>query len=285
MAGETIVNGKADMTELAKYLYDLGMRAQGGINIKGMKPESGVPIVFLPEGIKPVSLAEFVPSQPDRKRADIKFQDIGSFVEYVNEQKELRTRIFAKLASDSAEFQAIIDFQGNLLTESSWMTHHARLILTPSQQWEAWKNNNKKVLNQEEFADFLKERRLDVVKPNGATLLEIITTLEATSGAKCVSAIPTNKGRHIEFKEDVIARAGKDGYLDVPETLKLNIPIFEGMEAQEIEVDFILRVGSGNVTLGYRMLLVEEMLSQALMAVRNTIRDATSLPVYIGSVS
>lgn len=270
--------------EAVRQIFDYGRKSLP-LDVRKITASSATQAALIPEGMKIVDLKEFVPETPDRKRVKVSLYDMESFIQYVNEQKTESSRIFGNIASVPYMFTAIIDYHGAAGKEASWMTHNVDFTLKTSPEWKIWESINGKLMPQDAFVEFLKDNAFCVVEPAGATLLEIAMTLEATSGSRCVSKTRTNSGIHIEFKEDVSARAGADGSLTIPDKIKIKIPLFEGQEPLEIEGDFKFRTDSGKMAFGIRLLSLDGIIRESIKSITAAIREKTALPVFLGSVN
>jgi uncharacterized protein YfdQ (DUF2303 family) len=253
------------------------------LNVKKLKTESGFNhLALIPEGMELADLSPYVPVLPERKQVDVFFSDIDSFIEYINEQKEETTRIFAD--TQNKLFRGIIDYHGTERGAAQWLEHSAILKLRESEEFKVWNGANNKFFNQEEFCLFLKDYRLDIAEPDGATLIEIAMTLEATAESRCVSKVRTNEGMRLDFKEDVQARAGADGALTIPDTLKIKIPLFLGTDPIELTADFKFRVNSGTVSFAFRLLGMEKVIRDSIKEAVEKIRKETETPVFEAEV-
>ena len=137
-------------------------------------------------------------------------------------------------------------------------------------------------LNQSEFSEFLKDNRRLIVHPDGATMLEIAMTLEATTQSRVKGSVRTNAGTHIEYKEDIDAKAGKDGKIVIPDSIMFRVPIFLGMPDADIDADFKFRKMEGQIFFAYRMLSIEAGIRNVVKNSTEYIKGKTEIPVFNG---
>lgn len=235
---------------------------------------------LVPEGLRLINVDEMIPDHPRYKSESRNFIDLASFVAYVNEQKNDCSRIFGQIREEPYIFDAVIDYHGTADGPANLCKHHAVLELTLSREFSTWYSINDKMMPQTDFAEFLKDNRLDIVSPDNATVLGLVMELQATSESRCVGKVPTNAGMAFNFEETTTAsRNGQK--IDVPNQIVLNMPVFDGMGNESITLDFKFRVQSGTLFFGIRMIGVERMMRNALLAARNQIAEKTSLPVYL----
>lgn len=266
--------------ELAKFAYELGQEGKTIVPVKINQENFGAQLALVPEGQKVVNLLDYLPTRPARKQAGLKFYDAASFVAYVNEQKSDATRIFASIRQEPYEFKAIIDWHERAGGSADWCQHIATLNLALSEQFRTWRSHDGDMMSQTEFAEFIKDNRFDVLEPSGAAVLQLAMELEATAESKCVGKVRTNDGMTVSFSESVNASVGGQK-VDIPEKLTLKMPVFEGMDAQEIVCDFKFRPVNGGLLFGFRMLGVDKMLRDAVKAAQLRISTETELPVYV----
>lgn len=273
----TEINGDA-LGNLVQYGKQLA-------NIRDMLIGAETRIAFVPEGLVATDLSKFFPSIPDRKRITVNLIDVESFIEYINENKSGATRIFADTSKMPYRFTAAIDYHepgpdGN----PSWITHIVVLTMTVSDEWKAWTERDNKSFEQMDFVNFLQDNRLDIIDPPGARIEEIALTLQLTTGGRCQSKINLNNGStHIEFKQDVEAKAGADGSLTVPKELRLSISPFLGLEPKEINADLRYKITSGKIVWGYKLMQPQVLVRAISQEAVNTIRENTGIPVFLGS--
>jgi len=290
--GVNVQKSSINVTEVNKdaleYMFQLGERQSTFSSVQKYNEDGSVPFIIVPgaDGLKVVNLSEELKkANPDRKRINLEFFDVSSFVEYVNEHKSDSTRIFVENQQAPYKFTAIIDYhEPGAAGMANWMTHRASLILRASDEFSAWKGMNKKSFEQAGFVEFLKDRRRDIFTPSGATLMEIALTLEATTQSRVTSKVRTNTGIHIEFKEDVNAKAGINSSLDIPEEIQLNIPIFQGMPCIPLNAEFIFRINSGTLIFAYRLIEIDTIIQNAVKSTQALIRENTNLPCFIGKI-
>lgn len=233
-----------------------------------------------PAGLEIVNLKDYLPEYPERKEVKYTFTSVASFCQYVNEQKNEYSRIFAKLRESPYVFDAVIDHHQTAAGHADWCRHHAILELRLSEQFQTWKEIDGKMNPQAAFALYLKDNRYDIVTPDNASVLQLVMELEANADCRCVGKVPTNNGTAFSFREDV-ATSVNGQKVEVPTELTLSIPVFEGMPDQEIRCDFNFRMKEGYMFFGVKMLGVERMLRNAVMAARAEIEQVVELPVFV----
>ena len=242
---------------------------------------AGVPAVILPEGYE-LKMLEHTLSAPVRKKGVTLLNDADSFIAMVNDQKvEGSTRLFSTI--NPPTFTAVFNHNGS---EPGWGDHRARYNAPLSPEWVAWTEIDGKQRNQVELAQFIENNLVDVVKPDGATLLEICRTLEAKKKVNFSSAIRLSDGSHqFTYEEDVQGSAQK-GAMAVPEQFSIGIPVFENGEKWAIDVRLRYRIqDGGKLTMWLELIRPHKVIDQAVKELRQRIAEATGLQMLNGTPS
>lgn len=262
-----------------KQCYEWGQRSKELVPQElGQNNKNGV-VGLIPEGMQLVRLDEYLPDRPRRKQVDMTLKNVKSFVQYVNEQKSEYTRIFGHM-EEPYSFLAVIDYHGVSGAAADWCEHKVTLALSLSEQYRCWKRISGEWFKQEDFVEFLKDNRLDIVYPDNGQILQLCMELDAHKDSRCTGKVQTNAGVAFSFVEDVQTSC-RGEKVEVPTSIRLRIPIFEGIPPVDIECDFKFRLTQGIMAFGVRMLGVEKMLRDALDKARQEIEEQTSLPVYL----
>ena len=282
MAANEIISISAEKSsEFLKEAVKLG-KDLAGIKFQGISHSTENQLAVIPDGLKIVNLQEFVPLKPDRKRMTVRLQDIESFIEYVNEQKNENTRIFCQTLNLPYSFTAAIDFHGPNGKDPSFITHKVILDLTFTDEWKKWTERDGKKFGQVEFSEFLEANRLNIIKPDGAEILEIARTLEAKKDASFRNTLREHNG-DTNFMYVETTTASTPGKFIIPESFELKISPFLGIEPQTLSAYFRFRIESGKLFLFYQLIrphiLIEEVVKKSIAK----IKKGVTLTVYHGS--
>ncbi|MBD9406236.1 YfdQ family protein [Acidovorax sp. ACV02] len=240
---------------------------------------AGTPGFILPEGYEFKELSHLLPA-PTRKKGTTTLNDAESFIAVVNDQKaESRTRLFSTI--DPPTFTAVFNHIG---AEAGWGDHRARYNAPLSPEWKAWNGMNGVHKSQVELAQFIENNLVDVVNPDGATLLEICRTLEAKKKVNFASAIRLSDGSHqFTYEEDVQGTAQK-GQLKVPEEFIIGIPVFENGAKWQLNVRLRYRIqDGGRLTMWIELIRPHKTIEAAVAELRKQIADETKLPILNGT--
>lgn len=219
-------------------------------------PQGGMGLI-VPEGYAVQHIPPLDKPLTRIKEAPV-FLALESFAEYVNDFKDTDTRIFAA-TTPSPAILAVLDYHrgvdGDKGPVPDYGAHRATFVPQPSPQWTRWTSIDGKLLPQRDFAEFIEENLVDVVRPMDgntpvpgypypADLLEIVKTLKVTKQVEIESAANLANGFvQIKYHEEGSA-ASKKGAIEVPTKICLGIPVFFGETPYRVECFLRYRAGT-----------------------------------------
>lgn len=221
---------------------------------------------------------------PVRKTGHANLTEPTSFAHYIRAHAEpLRTALFAD--RDAGRIVALLNTHtADADGEAGWGDHRATLTLRQTPGWAAWTQASGKLVDQIQFAEFLEDRAADVVDPDAARLLEIATSIEATTSAAMKSASRLDNGEvKLRYEETIDARAGQAGDLTIPSRIELALSPYEGMDPYKVTARFRYRLNNGSLRLGIVLDRPEDILRAAFGDVTGLIETTTSQVVLHGT--
>lgn len=245
-----------------------------------------VPMIAVPQGVTLHGVEQNLPV-PRRKRATVHLCDAESLIRYVMAHAEDNTTIFATANDSGSVFCAVLDYHhAGVEGAPQWGSHQAIYNAAHSVEWKRWTARDGKLLSQEDMARFIEDNRADIEEPDGATLLELVRSMEATSKAEFKSAVRLDNGdRSLTYQHTTDARAGQKGELEVPEGFLLSLPVFEGGAVFNLAARFRYRINGGTLQVYYELDGPHKVIDLAHSALRDKIARETSLIVLNGRVS
>lgn len=237
--------------------------------------DKSVPFVIVPQNTEAKALDHLFPPQFIKQRVTL--LDAGSFVEYVNRFKSPNTLIFANVEAVSATFTAVLDYhEANDGTNfAARCAHIATFTTQPTPEWTEWLAMNKERMTQLEFAEWLEEHAPLFVKPTGAELLEIVTTLEGKQEVRFTSGMRLQSGANeLNYEEDINAAGGsgtRAGKLKIPQTVTAGIAPFHGASPYKIEARLKYRIESRKVTFWLETINLAGITRDALILIAKEI--------------
>jgi uncharacterized protein YfdQ (DUF2303 family) len=182
----------------------------------------------------------------------------------------------------------VIDYDGPQLADRG--VHRATLQLNHSPEWQTWRmaaaNTKARGFTQEEFAEFLEENGVNIITPDAANLMELVTTMQVTRQVNYKRAINLADGR----QQFTYMNDGDTGAVEFPSRLVLGIPVFKGGEHYRVEIILRYRLQEGG-SLRFALIVhrADEILRTALMGNGAdimgdivAIQEQTGVPVHIG---
>lgn len=261
-----------DLATAATVIRDLAsQQVQAPIDVA-----PNVKLVFRPEGIQieEVDLEQYQ-TAPNSIREQMSFHDPESFIGYVNEFK-LDGKALLLFDDEAATFTCVFGFSEP--GKPTWGKHVARMTLRHSDEWKVWDGHNKKASGQLAFGRFIEENSLDIVQPDGATLLELVMAFEATKTAAFKSSQRLKDGRvQFQYTEDI-----QTGAVEIPESITLGIPVYLGQPKRQIKLRFRYRIEESKLQIWYEIAQRERLLRAAAEDVISAVRVGTELQVMCG---
>lgn len=219
---------------------------------------------------------------PRRKRGSVTVRDAASLVGVIKKHAQAGAEVYADV--DSLRITAVLNAGADI--EPGWGDHRATLALRATKAWVEWLGKNAKFLSQTEFAEFIEQRLVDVIEPEGADLLELAQTFKATKAVAFESSKRLSTGQvQLTYKEDIAAKAGTRGQIDIPETFTLGLIPFDGARAYKVTARLRYRIQDAALVLGYVLERPEDVLESAFADVAAEISTAVDIPVWAGTPS
>ncbi len=158
-----------------------------------------------------------------------------------------------------------------------------RLEFTP--RMLAWRRHDRAMLSQQVFAEHLEDRMRDVVSPPAADLLEIAQTLTMSTQIDFRSGHRLRDGQTtLKYVEETDAQGGTDGQLEIPGEFDLALPVFVGDDGDRpIRARFRYRLRNGDLTLGYILDDVDQLIEDAFTELVARVTNETEIPVIYGA--
>jgi uncharacterized protein YfdQ (DUF2303 family) len=246
-------------------------------------PEGMAPFIMVPKEMEREDLENLLP-KPTRIRNTVAFQDLASFIAYVNLFKTPDSRIFSVRGSSAATMTACLDYhKAAAVPEPSWCGHSATYACPPSREWITWMEKNKFSFDQEGFSDFLETNMGDVQTPPGATLMELALTLAIKKDVSFASGIRLQDGAsQFLYNENIETMGGKEGKLTLPDRFTLALAPFDGGQKYAVTARLRYRLNGRKLTFTYELLEVHRVMKDAFDGVRTETEKATSIPVWLG---
>lgn len=202
-----------------------------------------------------------------------------AFVHYVNRFKRGPTTVFAKAVPPKVV--GLIDYHDGTTPDRC---EHVAVFEPPfSEEWARWRAIDGTPMGQIAFAEFIEENTIDVVEPDGASLLDIVTGLQAHKKVTFESGIRLHDGSNqLTFHEQV--EANGRGTIKVPSEFSIGVPVFFGGDAYRVRCMLRYRIDEGKLAFTIRMLRRTFIEQTAFQDVAKAVAEGTGLTVIDGWV-
>lgn len=266
-----------------------------GVQLGGQAPKdpasrSGFevfPYVVVPRGAELKSLAgQYVRELPRRRTGLVALGDAASFCRYVTAFKLTETLVFAD--PDTNVLTAIFDYhEAGPSGAPRWGGHRATLTLRHTTAWTNWTQTDGKKVSQLEFAEFIENNLMDIADPDGATILQISRSLEATKTVGFASGLRLSSGEtQLTYTEKIDATSGVDTKrMTIPERFVIGVVPFDGgTEKYRVEARLRYRIGGGGaLTLGVDLLRPDLVEDDAFNQTLQAIKTAIGVDILVGA--
>jgi uncharacterized protein YfdQ (DUF2303 family) len=228
-------------------------------------------IMLLHKDYKIENLDKFL-DKPTRIRETIQVGDIESLIEYTNKFKAEGVTPLGFALPD--KIGAVLDYHdGN----PSWGTHVVFYAFEETLEWKDWIEKDEHQFGQLELGEFIEDHIDNIMEPQAAKLLEIVTSFQENRTANLTSAVNTQNGMvKLTFLEDA-----KQGEVIMPQKLKLGIAPFKHSPIYGIEAKVRYRVAGPAVKIWYRLNRPDKVKDDAIKSFRDVYAEKSGLKVLL----
>lgn len=271
----------ADVNEkFLAELVKLGRLTSGAQVVTG----GNVPFVIVPDGCQLKPVPELVyndhADRPERIKGNVGVLDPESFVEYYTKFSDPNSRVFAY--EPEIKVIGVLDYHAAGEIMPRWCQHRVTLTLRQSEEWKVWLTNNNKQKTQAEFAEFLEQNSMDIVRPSPSHIVEVARDLQATTEVEFGAGVRMQDGQvRFKYTETTKATVGA-GQLAVPEQFTIGIPAFVGGVRVDMQALLRFRNREGKLVIWYTLIRPEEVMRTAFLAARDAIAEALAITIING---
>lgn len=257
---------------------------------------AGVPFVMLPGSDGEWTFhnhGKLLPA-PQRKTGNITTHDVDSFIDVVKRHGSLsdcNIYLDVNYAANKVNAKAVFNDHGDGLGQPGWQDFTATFAPSFSEEWKRWQGNNKRAMEQVEFAHFLEENIGDITTPDGtqlptgADVLTFVSKLEETRKVKYGSGVNLQNGMvQLEFIEE--GDNGTKGRLELFKEFAIGIrPFFNG-DAYSIRALLRHRIdrNNGQIKFWFELQRPDRVLEDASKSVIERIKGETGQHIIFGTL-
>lgn len=174
-------------------------------------------------------------------------------------------------------------FDDNGQEAPGWKQHKAVLQLETTPEWDHWVKKDGEMMSQEDFANHVEVGLEDIGEPDAADVLEMAQTFHAKASSTFRQGIRLASGAsQLQYDEEIAAKAGQSGTMEIPSVLMLAISPFIGEERYKVIARLRYRLSSGRLLLGYNLDRPDLVRRDALEQIAEKLGNEFPL-TYIGS--
>jgi len=242
--------------------------------------ENGTPFIVAPADFE-IHELDHLRDAPIRIEQTTRHTTAQSFIDYYNHYAHSDSAIF--IDDKTNTFTAIIDFhEQNAI--AGWKKHKATFEFSKTPEWDAWLSHDKKQMTQEDFGRFIENNLLEIIEPNGATMLEIALSIQAKTEVKFSRATRLDNGQlQLAYSETIEGAAGIKGEIKIPEKFTIGLKLFKGGIAYQIDARLRYRIKEGNLALWYELIRPQAVIDANISDTKSLIEEAvTAGEIYTG---
>lgn len=233
---------------------------------------SGAPFVSMPPGWKVEFKPEYLPV-PLRRSGVTRLATVGALAAYVALFPGAPTVVMTRRKA----LQIVACFNPHTESGPGWGDHTAEVSLALDECLKKWAALAGKWMTQEEFGNFLRERGVDVVRPDQSAMLDLVENLEVHTSVKGKFSRRAQDGSVvIEWAEDVKATT------KVPGAFVLGLPCFQHSRTRvQLECRLNFRAKDGQLAWQFLIDDLEAGVDAAWQDVMDEFRQDERLPAEV----
>ena len=251
--------------------------AREGVRMETL--EDGREVAIVPKDFKTMVLGgrEDLPKPFTRIKARRTFHEAESFGRYVLRYKTSDSLMLADI--DKGKIAGVIDYHGADSPQCG--DHVAVLDLQPSEEWAAWDELEGELIEQGDFMMFLEQHAQDIIKPDQASMIELVRGFSVSSSVNFTSAKRLDNGdRKFVYQDETNVK----GEIVVPDKIVLEIPLYRGEEAVHLHAYFRYRIRPSGLFLGIAWHRAYEVRDAAFKQAVTSAAEASGLQPFYGVV-
>ena len=241
-----------DLNSAIEAIGDLAVRAELGEALEPgsvyafMHPRATAPFIVNLRG------DEYL-DEPRRKRGSVCVTDVASLAAYHTKHGTDHSEVFADL--DEAAITAVLN--AHHAADPDWQDHRVTLSMRRTPQWITWTGQNRVMMSQQAFAEFLEDNAADIAADgpvSAADLIELAQEFHAHTKVTFASGKRLKSGEtQFVYTETIEAKGSERGTIAIPDEFELALRPLEDCDLFRIKARFRYRLREGQLTLGYHI--------------------------------
>lgn len=239
--------------------------------------------VVVPNGYKVEGISEQIEKRqpaPNRKHGTVQLKDLDSLMLYMEDQAAAASA-YVYADSENRKITAVFNDQR---ANEGWRDHRAEFKAEFTPEFKKWAEKDRDQFTQTEFAEFIEDNMADITEPAAGALLEMATTIQAKTDINFSSAKRLQNGQvQLQYTENIDARAGANGAMEIPKEFALGLRIFKNGDGYKLKARLKYRLHSGNIKFFFELDRVERSIEDAFSAYVTKLKEASSYRVLLGT--
>lgn len=276
-------DNRPESLELAEHLIELAGAVTRAQDIKGAH------FAVLPPGYTQQDITaaiEKAQANPSRKRGTVQVKDVASLLAYMADQEIEGATSTGYVYADPDARTITAVFNDQRGATAGWRDYRASFKAEYTPEFHRWLEGNGagKAKAQTDFAEFIEDNLADITEPYAKDLLEVATTIQASSGIEFKSAKRLQDGQtQLVYNETIDARAGANGSMSIPKEFTLGLRIFKNGGGYLLKARLKYRLHSGSVKFWYELDRPERAVEDAFAGYVSEVREKGGYQVLLGA--
>jgi uncharacterized protein YfdQ (DUF2303 family) len=217
---------------------------------------------------------------PRRKTSAVQLGDLASFNIYVADQGEPNS-VYIYADPETRTLTAVLNDHAKDEDTPGWRDQRVMYKAELSREFATWVANDRKPMEQEQFAVFLEDNIADIVEPSGETLMTVALTLQAKTEVSFNSHRRLDNGQiQLSYVENIDARAGA-GAIEIPREFTIGARLFKNGDGYKVRARLKYRLSASKVKFWYELDRAENAIEDAFQEYINQARE-NGFTVLIG---
>lgn len=207
------------------------------------------------------------------------FHDVDALIDYLRFEQSPSVLVLADVKSRS--FSVVLNEKENPTDrEVLYLSAIEHPLFLP------WKGILDQATEATEFALFAMKHRRAIVKPDGREVAMVFQQIKMSKSIEVKAGVGA-KALNGVMVETVIAGETQSELMELPESLKIDVPLFLGSDPQEVDIDLVVTERNGSPVVYATAADVEEQQCRAFEKMCERIKEADipNMVVGLGSVS
>ncbi|MET3925570.1 DUF2303 family protein [Devosia sp. 2618] len=246
---------------------------------------NGGSVIFHGKELVAHSLQPLDPTLPDFVTASETVVEPASFKDYVRDFKSPTAICRASLSKN--EIVAVLDYHGkarmgdrdSALPQRA--AHVVKLLCPFDLDYDKWRQVFDKPMSQSAFGNLLEDMVHTISEPAVADLQEAVDELRIDRAVRFKSGVNRRNGT-VQLTYEEIEGNGENGggKVNLPEEIKIIVPIFQGGELIELVAKFRYRMDKGIVAFIVTVPGLDKIEREQFRRIGEAVRAETSTPVF-----